>query len=142
MPKISNVLANINSYNFNIFELDELADMHTLYYVSYEAFVGFDLFAKRKIDQNKFKNFLMTITEGYGRDNPYHNDLHGSDVLQTSYLMINNKDLIKQMDFNDIDVMSLLTAAATHDYKHPGRNNLYQINAKTSVALTYNGEFS
>eukprot|EP00956_Cyclotella_meneghiniana_P020442 scaffold36198_cov43-Cyclotella_meneghiniana.AAC.1 len=37
-----------------------------------------------------------------------------------------------------LDMYSMLLAAAAHDVGHPGTNNLYQINAQTHLAITYN----
>ena len=34
--------------------------------------------------------------------------------------------------------LSLLTACLGHDLDHPGYNNVYQINAKTDLAIVYN----
>lgn len=36
-------------------------------------------------------------------------------------------------------MFATLIAAVCHDMKHPGMNNMYQINAKKEVAITYNG---
>ena len=33
----------------------------------------------------------------------------------------------------------MLISSIVHDYKHPGLNNIYQINAKTELAIIYNG---
>ena len=33
----------------------------------------------------------------------------------------------------------MLLASILHDFKHPGLNNFYHINARTDIAITYNG---
>ena len=38
-----------------------------------------------------------------------------------------------------MDILSILVSAIIHDYKHPGLNNPYHINAKTKIAIRYNG---
>jgi hypothetical protein len=35
----------------------------------------------------------------------------------------------------------LLLAALCHDFKHPGYNNIYQVNAVTDLAIQFNGKF-
>ena len=42
------------------------------------------------------------------------------------------------MKLSKLDIFSILTAAFCHDYKHPGTNNLYNINARTKYAMRYN----
>lgn len=37
----------------------------------------------------------------------------------------------------DMDVFILLVSCICHDLDHPGYNNVYQINAKTELALRY-----
>ena len=46
------------------------------------------------------------------------------------------------LKLNDIDVFAVLIAAMCHDYKHTGLTNNYEVNSKSSIALTYNGKFS
>ncbi len=138
LQNLQQILKNINNFDFNIFQLDEIAEKQTLYYLTYEIFINMNFLGKDRIDADKFRNFIYSISEGYDRNIPYHNDIHAGDVLQTSYLMINNVQLIKDLSLNDIDLISILFAALAHDFRHPGKNNLYQINAKTDLALTYN----
>lgn len=38
----------------------------------------------------------------------------------------------------DLEVLILLTSSICHDLDHPGYNNIYQINAKTELAIRYN----
>jgi hypothetical protein len=40
------------------------------------------------VDENKLKSFVEAISKGYDRTIPYHNDLHGVDVLQTVYVIV------------------------------------------------------
>lgn len=37
----------------------------------------------------------------------------------------------------DLDVLILLISCICHDLDHPGYNNIYQINARTELALRY-----
>lgn len=37
----------------------------------------------------------------------------------------------------DLETLILLTSSICHDLDHPGYNNIYQINAKTELALRY-----
>lgn len=135
---INLALANINSFDFNIFELDQIAEKQTIQFMSNEIFSKLGFFDKKLINEDKFLNFMYILAEGYSRNVPYHNDLHAGDVFQTTYKMISSGKIIKVLNYNDIDIFSILLASLAHDFKHPGGNNLYQINAKTQLALTYN----
>lgn len=38
----------------------------------------------------------------------------------------------------DLEILILLTSCICHDLDHPGYNNIYQINARTELAIRYN----
>ena len=52
------------------------------------------------------------------------------------YVIIWTVDIPKKM--GDLDTLILLTSSICHDLDHPGYNNIYQINARTELALLYN----
>lgn len=141
MQKVNTCLAHLNSFDFNIFELDEYLDKKTVLYMGLETFINYGFFEKQIIKEEKFNNFMKKIISGYNRNVAYHNDLHAGDVLQTTYVMLNKGRIIKELILKDIDILATLLAAICHDFKHPGKNNIYQINAQTEISLTYNGIF-
>jgi cAMP-specific phosphodiesterase 4 len=140
LQKVNQILSHIHSFEFNIFELDQLTEKYTLKYMTYEIFQRFNFFEKNIVSESKFDKFMNVLIDGYDRNIPYHNDLHAGDILQTTYMMIDNEKLFNILSLKDIDILALLLASASHDFKHPGKNNIYQINAKTNLALAYNGE--
>jgi hypothetical protein len=155
--ELRNMLENINDFNFDIFEFDNITNKNPLYLLSCEIFGKYEMF--NIIDEKKFNNFIEKIKDGYPRSVPYHNDLHATDVLQTSIAIVENGNFIKvtkiisylikyifpyfnfakNFKFNTIDLFSLFLAAICHDFKHPGLNNNYQINFRTDIAINYNG---
>jgi hypothetical protein len=90
---VRELLKNINSFDFNIFELNQIIEKKTLHYVLHEIFDSFDYF-DQLIDENKYKNFIYQIIAGYNRNVSYHNDLHAADVLQTTYMFLTKGELI------------------------------------------------
>ena len=42
------------------------------------------------------------------------------------------------MKLTDLDIFAMLVGALCHDYKHPGTNNIYQINTRSKYAMRYN----
>jgi len=41
-----------------------------------------------------------------------------------------------------MDILATLLAAACHDFKHNGFNNMFHINAFSEIALNYNGNYT
>ncbi|XP_056145122.1 high affinity cGMP-specific 3',5'-cyclic phosphodiesterase 9A isoform X3 [Lampris incognitus] len=81
------------------------------------------------------KRWLLCIHDNY-RNNPFHNFRHCFCVTQMMYSMICLCSL--QEKFTQVDILILMTAAVCHDLDHPGYNNMYQINARTELAVRYN----
>jgi hypothetical protein len=67
----------------------------------------------------------------------YHNDIHGLDVMQFSYLVLTKFGLIKMASLTSLDILSTLVAAACHDFGHDGFNNVYHVNTISDRAITY-----
>lgn len=133
---IAATLSKIGSYEFSVFELDACAGKNTIYFVLNQSFLRFGLL--KCINEKKFVSFCKELMEGYNRDVVYHNDLHGADVCQTTLLQIEKGDVCRKLKLGDIDLISVITAAAAHDYKHNGLNNNFQVTRGTDMALTYN----
>ena len=137
IQKVTILLENVGSPEFNIFELDEYIGRKSLFYTSNAIFTSADI--ESLYDRTKFKNFIYALTEGYSREVAYHNDLHAADVLQTSYVFLSKGKLKEKLALQDIDVFAVLLAAICHDFKHPGYNNIYLVNSKAPLAIRYNG---
>ena len=76
-----------------------------------------------KIDKYKFLNFTKEISSMYKKNVAYHNDIHGSDVAQHCNFIIKHQGLGQIIQFEDLDVISILIAALCHDVGHDGYNN-------------------
>ena len=94
--------------------------------------------------------------------NEYHNIYHAVDVLQATYFIIcpeltmmqggrdshdPSLDVIHEMlrdpgfaSFTSFEIFATLVAAFGHDIGHPGCNNFFMNNARTSLAMMYHGE--
>lgn len=100
-----------------------------------QMFLDYDLCAKFAIDINILRNFLYEVYKNYN-DVPFHNFRHSFCVTQMMYAITWCVDLASKV--GDLEVLILLTSCICHDLDHPGYNNIYQINAKTELALRYN----
>lgn len=80
-------------------------------------------------------SFLRTVESDY-LPNPYHNNTHAADVVQTlnTMLQLGGKDYAS----SPLSIFSILVAAVIHDVKHPGLNNSYQVNSHSELAVQYN----
>jgi hypothetical protein len=85
--KVSANLSLIETYEFSIFELDNLLEKNTLFSMASEIFSRKNFF-ESMIPEDKFTSFMKEITNGYSRKVFYHNDLHAGDVFQTLNLII------------------------------------------------------
>lgn len=86
--KISQVwfLQNIDDWSFDAFSLDDVAQGSPLKFIGYFLLNRYGLIRKFKIPPQVLENFLTKIEEGYcHHKNPYHNNLHATDVTQTMH---------------------------------------------------------
>lgn len=88
------------------------------------------------IDPRIFATFLRRIGHGYLQI-PYHNALHGADVLQFSHLFL-LKGLKERASLEPLHIASFLIAGLVHDFKHPGFTNSFLENTQHDIAIRYN----
>ena len=93
--KINMHLASSNTVDFNIFELNDLVDTKTSFYLAYDIFTKKGFFESEKVEEDDFKNFVKTIISGCNRNLPYHNDIHAGDVLQTLFTIMEQGEFQK-----------------------------------------------
>ena len=139
IARLSDQMEKIASCDFDIFELDNLLGKKTSVYLSSEILGRLSLIDNGEVPQNILSNFIKEIVAYYDRNKAiYHNDLHAGDVMQTVYTIFVKGNLGFKMKLSELDIFSILIAALCHDYKHPGTNNAYNINARTKYAMRYN----
>lgn len=56
-----------------------------------------------------------------------------NNVIKQMYSMAWHTNLMARL--GDLEVLILLVSCICHDLDHPGYNNIYQINARTELAL-------
>ena len=130
----------IESKDFNIFEYDEsIGKANTLTSIGYYIFNKYQ-FNTLQINQEKFENWSKKITEGYNRKNPYHTDLHASDVTQACLIFYQIGKMDNICKFDKLSLCSLFLSCMCHDFKHPGVNNNYLKETKNILAERYNDQ--
>ena len=93
---------------------------------------------KQIVNENKVAGFLDRVVTTYRQDVPYHNDIHGADIMQMAYYMLSKCGLQQRLDLNKLDTLSFLMAAVCHDLGHDGLTNSYHVNAITRRAIDSN----
>ncbi|XP_076270902.1 phosphodiesterase 9 isoform X2 [Rhynchophorus ferrugineus] len=100
-----------------------------------QMYLEHDFCSKFAIDISTLRNFLYEVYKNYN-EVPFHNFRHCFCVAQMLYAISWSVDLPSKI--GDLEVLILLTSCICHDLDHPGYNNIYQINAKTELAIRYN----
>jgi len=85
--------------------------------------LAFDMDLLEIVDEDKLSKFLNQAQKGYDPRVAYHNDLHGADVMQMTYYMMMNCNLMDVLKMNKLDMLSMLISAGCHDLGHDGLNN-------------------
>ena len=70
------------------------------------------------VPEDPYLRFLDKLRAGYN-PMPYHNKTHATDLAQgLFYFLING--LQDRTEFSNIRLLGMITAAACHDFEHPG----------------------
>ena len=133
----NNLFDNIESSNFNIFELmNNVGRDNILPVIGYYIFnrLGFYNILK----YNKYDNWCRKIAEGYIKTNPYHTDLHAADITHTCLIYFKVGKVNKICKFSKNSKCALFLSCICHDYKHPGVNNNFLKETRDKIAIRYN----
>ncbi|GMH81735.1 hypothetical protein TrVE_jg5224 [Triparma verrucosa] len=80
-------------------------------------------------------NFVKSICGQYRVTNPYHNFLHATSVMHMAYKMVKSASIYPLSQF---EILAMLIAAMCHDVDHTGKDNDFEIQCQTELAITYN----
>eukprot|EP00727_Mastigamoeba_balamuthi_P009908 m51a1_g554 putative 3 -cyclic-nucleotide phosphodiesterase rega (668) ;mRNA; f:456763-459255 len=125
----------LKSWDFDVFEVVTIVGAaHILPTIARAVLLSTDLVSQLGIDQSALLNFVLKIAKLY-KDNPFHNQMHAADVLQTLYALLN---LFDSDGFTPMEKFCLLVSAVFHDVDHPGTNNNFQIATSSPLAMQFN----
>ena len=133
-PTISKEMNNIFNWDYDVFTVCSIAGEHAMPAMFYTIAQKRGLIESLNLNISSFCNFFLKISSEY-KNNPYHNYIHGCDVLVNSNYFMKSKMF---EGINNVDQLACLCAAACHDVGHPGNNNAFEINMETNIAITYN----
>ncbi|VDK43542.1 unnamed protein product [Anisakis simplex] len=139
------LLSRISEWAFPIFDLAHSHPQTTLSRLAYAIFKEANLFRIFKLSTSKFFNFFHALERGYW-DIP-SDVLHGCFYLtvhpvkasfSTPDSPCTTASIPIAHSMSTLEVMALYTAAAMHDYDHPGRTNAFLVAAEDKKAILYN----
>ena len=127
----------LNDFGYDLVYLNTSTDGHALYFVAMAILEKHDLIASCRIDAETLNHFLLRIERKYG-NNPYHNSIHGADVMLHTYLFLNKFGFAKRLSKEQL--LAALVGALIHDFNHPGTSNAHEIKLGSLLALTYSDQ--
>ncbi|KHN82839.1 putative 3',5'-cyclic phosphodiesterase pde-4 [Toxocara canis] len=127
----------LDEWGPNIFKINELSKGHSLTAITYTIMKNRGLLKTFEIPPGALVTYLLHLEHHY-RDNPYHNQIHGGDVAQSTNVLISCPSLTGV--FSELEVLAAIFASAVHDVDHPGFTNQYLINSNSELAIMYNDE--
>ena len=130
------LINDIETENFNIFELDKKSSGKSLLLIGCYIFNRFGF--HNIIKYLNFENWLSKIAGGYSRKNPYHTDIHAGDITQTCLTFFKIGKINEICKLNQLSKCSLFLSCICHDYKHPGVNNNFLKDTRNILAIKYN----
>jgi len=134
--EFNDLMLTADSWTFDVFKAHEITNGHSLAHIGLYLFNSQGLYSSLHVDVNTVLRFLCAVQERYFEHNPYHNGIHGSDVMQTVNYFI-QKDPVKKF-LSPLDRSVALLAASIHDIGHDGVNNAFHIANADELAVRYN----
>jgi len=125
------------NWEFDVVHFAERADVGNLPLVVISNYIIRSMGLDVRLDLNMYRvnNWLRCVEDSYN-DNPYHNHLHGADVMGNIYHWCTSKLFSQNM--SPLDLLTTLMAAASHDVGHDAVNNQYHILTRSILGTRYN----
>ena len=137
LEEINSVLAGVDEWDWDIWQLEEASKGRPLQTLGWHLLHKWGLVDSLKLEEDAVRNWL-TFVENMYQDNEYHNSLHAADVLQATHFLLARAGAARYLP--PLAVFALLLSAMIHDAGHDGLNNLYHQNALTDRALAFNDQ--
>ena len=128
----------MGDFDFDVWDLVPLTGNQPLMVCGMELFKRWEIDTRLGIKDEMTLKFFMALEKGY-MANPYHNSVHGADVMFTVNSFIQASERMHDC-MEPMDLFAALVAGAAHDYKHDGVNNAFHVNTGSDLALRYNDQ--
>ena len=128
---------DVDSPDFDIFSaIESYGDDNIFVLVCANVLFRYSFVEALDLDVEQLMLFLSAVQSNYRHENPYHNHIHGADVLQTTHVYLCVGDV--KENFDDAELLSVLFSALVHDVGHLGVSNNYLIKTNHPLASLYN----
>ncbi|ORZ37306.1 hypothetical protein BCR44DRAFT_26328 [Catenaria anguillulae PL171] len=134
---IQQALASAESWDFNCFELAQVTNGRPLFFLAQHIFVMNDFYATFNLDHAKVERFFTRLEASY-RLNPYHNSIHGTDVMHGAHYFLTTLGMSDLISIEER--LACILAAACHDVDHPGVTNAFLVETRSDLAVRYNDQ--
>ena len=79
---------------------------------------------------------FLDLCEKLYVDNPYHNKIHATDVMQFNMILLSSSYI--KYHFQDYELLAAFMSAVAHDIGHIGKNNDFLVKSKHNLAKKFN----
>ena len=131
------VLEAMRDWGYDLIQLNDVTDGHALFFVAMGLLEKYDLIQAMQIDVSSLTRFLLHVERTYG-SNPYHNSIHGADVMLYTFLFIELFGFASRLSKEQL--FAALLGALVHDFNHPGTTNAHEVKTSSPLALTYSDQ--
>lgn len=123
---------NVNTFDFDSINIEECFILKNIAGYIFKQFL---ITSSLEINEELLIKFISLVCENY-KQNYFHNFQHAVNILQMSYRLLYETELITKL--KPIIVFACLIAAIAHDVDHPGNTNSYEVNSLSKYAILYN----
>eukprot|EP01105_Mastigella_eilhardi_P008713 TRINITY_DN20_c0_g2_i1.p1 TRINITY_DN20_c0_g2~~TRINITY_DN20_c0_g2_i1.p1 ORF type:complete len:504 (-),score=122.40 TRINITY_DN20_c0_g2_i1:955-2466(-) len=134
---------DVDTWDFDVFQVVELPERGVISGVVWAVLQDAQLFRAFSLHEPKLHHFLSLLDASYcgvndedkddsAHENPYHNRKHAADVIQAMHFLLSEvlaSSPHMRAAVTPLDRLACVLACAMHDYKHPGRNNVFLRNS-------------
>lgn len=128
---------DLGHWRFDIFKLNQYCNDLPMTMIGSRALAP-DI-EDMQLEESKVLKFLQQIESRYVTSNPYHNSMHGADVMNSMiYFLKLPKTPFSYIE--PVEKLAAMIAAGCHDVGHNGKANRFHITTLTPLAMLYNDQ--
>ena len=134
-------LEKVTSWDFDIFHFESLVECNkplVLQILGHACFEYFSLFGALNLDEQTVHRYFFVVGKDY-QHVPYHNALHGADVMQSLCAVIAASSELHN-SLSSESIFAALVSAAVHDVGHFGRSNAFLTKTSHKLSMVYNDQ--
>ena len=120
---------------FDPFHFEQILSENSLQFLFYKIIQQNSLLKQYNITLESLSSFVREISQGYFKENPFHNQVHIVDSLQGLHYLLKIGNVKKYLRKHDL--LAAVTACLIHDFEHPGYSNQFVIRTKHPLAIRY-----